>query len=215
MTLDEMTDAIHALQRSVAALEHRFGEFERTRPIRQVPKPPQPDREMFQELPPPPPSPLPDDAIMLRCLDAVRAKYPRLVADDPDFFDSFLAASMWLAAAPRSEGPNTKRYLGDLSDRAEDFLRARRAAVREPGRGLLVAAIACCDVAYVLPDSSKGVVAAIGISDYGGRAPAPKWADLAQGLCGLLPPTAPEIPKQENPSQVLIRPSWDNQPAWR
>lgn len=152
-----------------------------------------------------PPSEMPDDKVMRKVLGVVAAKYPRFCADTPEFFASFKSASQWLAVAPRSEVPNTKRYIGDLCDRAEDYLRARRLPVRDPGRALLAAAIGCGDIAYILPDPARGVLASIGVADYGGRRPAPRWADIAAGHAGLLAPTEPKLPAATSgPHEVNI-----------
>jgi hypothetical protein len=199
MTKDETETAIHELQHSLKALQHQFAEFERTRPVTARPAPVM-DREMtIQQLPPTMPEGFPSDTVLQACLNIVRAKYPSACASDDAFFGDFRSACIWLAVAGRTDTPNTKHYLADLGDRAEDFLRDNHLPRNNPGRGLLAAAISSCDIAYVVGDRHAGILPAIGIASHGGRAPSPRWGDLAAGFCGLLAPVQPELPPSGTP----------------
>jgi hypothetical protein len=151
---------------------------------------------------------LPTDDQLRKLLALVRTAHPRFTSDDPDFFDCFRSAFIWLANVRRTEKPNTKYYLTHWSDTAEGWLTRRGIPKADPSRALLAAVIAHGDIPFVLPVPADGVVGAIGVSsdETIGRSPNEAWRDVLTGKRPLRrADAAPPLPSEVRaPTQLLV-----------
>jgi hypothetical protein len=129
-------------------------------------------------------------------LELVFANFPQWRPKDWDddferskYVRGFGRAMCWINSVARLPAPNTKRYFSYWTEKAEDWLYAR-GAPRDVW-GLMAAAIVS-GVPYVLPDQAAGIVAALGLGEYGEARPdEATWRHTLKS--GILP--KPVIPQ--------------------
>jgi hypothetical protein len=126
-------------------------------------------------------------------------------SDEGQPFRSFCSAFRWIMNKGRVEHPNNKIDLSYWIDEARVWLRSRNSLASDlDANGLVLAALACGDVAYVVGDGRLGTVWELSLAQHGGRPASPDaWKRVL--LTGeILPPSPPARSVTVVPSNVRI-----------
>jgi hypothetical protein len=145
-----------------------------------------------------------------RLLSLVRTAHRDLAPSDIDtdrFFSTFRVAFAFVGTLRRTEAPNTSVYFNHWSDLGRSWSAANNAYA---GADILpvhvhYAALAWGDVAWQAADSINGVLPALALNEYSGRAADQRFRSILAATGRLLPPTPPrEARMAPRRSDILI-----------
>lgn len=163
-TLDDENAKLRA---ELAAQANRIASLEAQLAPKPAPKPREPEGVSVRYFSPADPD-MPNRAELRQLLELAFCEFPTWWPKDfltrtEAYIDEFSRAMRFIGSRARTAEPNKKHYLSHWQDEAVDLCRQRGESTDI--YGLLIAA-ACSAVPYQLSDHS-GVVAAIGLADYG------------------------------------------------
>jgi hypothetical protein len=191
-----VTDRIAALEVQISAMQAELQALKAGRPAPPPPPPRPRDEVRIIELLHERNDGMPTLREMERLFTIVKphSPWPQALNDRFDEhrpFRAFSSAFRWAMNVGRTERPNGKVALSFWADTCRLWLRSRNSVGSDlDANGLVLAVLACGDIAYTPADPVRGWTWELGLVEYGGRPASEAWRGVLNSGA-ILPPSAP------------------------